>query len=96
MTTAQQINSIATITESLVKTGHDHQITVDEPREWDELQGGVYITGYKTAALDRCAFVTEAGEIKWHRCPPTISARPRPATSETLCGQRNSGSSATA
>jgi hypothetical protein len=28
---------------------------------------GLYVTGYKTAALDRCAFVDNAGGIAWIR-----------------------------
>lgn len=72
MTTATRINdacldAVLDVRASLIGTGHS-SVHVASPAEWDVLQGGLYVTGYKPAALDRCAFVTALeGKIEWLR-----------------------------
>lgn len=65
---AEQSDAILDVTESLVKSGCNHLITVSTPTPGvEQYQDGVYVTGYRRAGLDRCAFVADAGEVTWLR-----------------------------
>lgn len=66
---AAQADAVLSVIASLTKTGHDDSIDVDPPSfpEPHELDGRVYVTGYKRAALDRCALVHPHGRIEWVR-----------------------------
>lgn len=69
--TATQTDAVLDTVDSLKKTGHTDSITVSRGNfECDRTrngQPGVWVTGYKTAALDRAAFVTDGGKVEWVR-----------------------------
>jgi hypothetical protein len=64
-----QADAVLETIASLTRTGHDDDITVNPPSfpESHELDGRVYVTGYKSAALDRCAIVHADGQVEWIR-----------------------------
>lgn len=65
----EQADAVLDVVQRFICTGHTDRIDVDAPAYFDglTLAGSVYVTGYKRAALDRCALVSIAGEIEWIR-----------------------------
>lgn len=61
------LDGVNEVRAALVRAGCDHRIHVAPPAEWDELQDGLYVTGYRLAGLDKCAFVDAAGDVQWLR-----------------------------
>jgi hypothetical protein len=63
--TDECLDGVTLVRESLEQRAY--AVDIAAPSQYDSLADGLYVTGYKPAALDRCAFVDNAGGIAWIR-----------------------------
>ena len=67
----EQADAVLEVRARMLATGHE-SITVDPPSfpgvdGPKQPDGRLYVTGYKPAALDRCALVHTDGQVEWVR-----------------------------
>ena len=61
--TDAMLDGVLLVREAMSRTGHT--ASVEAPTSYDDQQDGLFVQGHKAAALGRCAFVGEYGEIEW-------------------------------